>query len=231
VERYRIEWHSLDDGGEWIVSDTDSGEELHGFPVTREQMRVANWLETTNKPALAYVHRLEAALMGGGAQVAPPVIVGDTPSGVPQPVPPDLPTAGSELEFRAAAEALGISTEALRKRISRGSIPARKVAGVWRVLVGADADDVRPESPRADSSELARMQERIASLEAQLAQTQLDRDRWCEEATVARAAADMARGLYFDLLKRHQEVHRELGRLDPQICYAPVASFDRLSLG
>jgi hypothetical protein len=37
---------------------------------------------------------------------------------------PDASTP-AELELRAAAVALGISPEALRKRVSRGTIPAR----------------------------------------------------------------------------------------------------------
>src|SRR5215204_3727002 len=105
-------------------------------------------------------------------------------------VHPDTSTP-AELELRAAAVVLGISPEALRKRVSRGTIPARKVAGVWMVSVGPDGQtsaaprtDIRtalngtpghatsrprPSTPAIDPSDYARAQERISGLVAQLA--------------------------------------------------------------
>lgn len=115
---------------------------------------------------------------------------------------PDTSTP-AELELRAAAVVLGISTEALRKRIARGTIPARKIAGVWMVTLDPSATGrtdtrtlsgmspghatVRPRSstPAIDPSDYARAQERITGLEAQLAQAHADRDRWHAQATAA----------------------------------------------
>lgn len=65
----------------------------------------------------------------------------------------DRPTV--RIGVSAAATRLGVSVEAVRKRIHRGSLPAEKVDGRWMVLFPApDAEpDVAP--PRADSGQVA----------------------------------------------------------------------------
>jgi hypothetical protein len=136
---------------------------------------------------------------------------------------PDASTP-AELELRSAAVALGISPEALRKRVSRGSIPARKVAGVWMVSLDPDTPGrtdtrtplngkpghasvrPRPSTPAVDPSDYARAQERISGLEAQLAQAQADRDRWHEQAKAAQETYLRDMAAMRELVAREQHI-------------------------
>ncbi len=83
----------------------------------------------------------------------------DTPNDIPLPVP-------------EAAEALGISPEAVRNRLSRGTLRSEKRAG--RVFVLIDRDMVRPtERHTADTTTdttglVDALRQQIASLERQL---------------------------------------------------------------
>jgi hypothetical protein len=79
-----------------------------------------------------------------------------------------------ELPADEAADRLGISKDALRKRISRGTIDARKVDGVWMVTIApggagrtrprTDTDDetvqpsVRPRKEGIDNALIARLE-------------------------------------------------------------------------
>jgi hypothetical protein len=128
------------------------------------------------------------------------------------------------LELRAAAVALGISPEALRKRVSRGSIPARKVAGVWMVTLDPDAPGrtasrttpngtdgqatvrPRPSTSAIDPSNYARAQERISGLEAQLSQAQADRDRWYEQAATVQETYLRDMAAMRELVAREQHI-------------------------
>jgi hypothetical protein len=128
------------------------------------------------------------------------------------------------LELRAAAVVLGISPEALRKRVARGSIPARKVAGVWMVSLNPDTPGrtdtrthpngtpghasvrPRPSTPAIDPADYARAQERISGLEAQLAQAQADRDRWHEQARTAQETYLRDMAAMRELVAREQHI-------------------------
>jgi hypothetical protein len=130
----------------------------------------------------------------------------------------------AELELRAAAVALGISPEALRKRVSRGTIAARKVAGVWMVSLDPDSAGrpdtrthpngtpghatvrPRPSTPGIDPADYARAQERISGLEAQLAQAQSDRDRWHEQARTAQETYLRDMAAMRELVAREQAI-------------------------
>jgi len=83
------------------------------------------------------------------------------------------------LDIHEAAKVLDLSTEALRKRISRGKIEAVKEDGHWFVQVLDSSQDSVRTSPdkvqttdgqHIDAKELAiaAMEARVASLEAQL---------------------------------------------------------------
>jgi hypothetical protein len=135
---------------------------------------------------------------------------------------PDASTP-AELDLHGAAVVLGISPEAVRKRISRGTLPARKVAGVWMVTIIPDApawtngrtdihpipgratDRPRPSSP-IDPTAYARAQERIAGLEAQLAQAREDRDRWYQQAVTAQEAYLRDMAAMRELVAREQAI-------------------------
>jgi len=92
---------------------------------------------------------------------------------------PDIRPANQPayLDSTEAAHALGISLDALRKRISRGTIEAVKKSGHWYVHLGgnqpaSDRPDERPPDnhDHVDGKELAiaAMEARITSLERQL---------------------------------------------------------------
>jgi len=80
------------------------------------------------------------------------------------------------MDSTEAAQALGISLDALRKRIARGTIEATKEAGHWYVQgPGTQPDADRPDDRPPTGQEvdgatlaLAAMEARIASLEFQL---------------------------------------------------------------
>ena len=96
----------------------------------------------------------------------PPRSNGDQP-----PVPP--PPGWDELPLLDAAERMGLTTEALRKRIQRGSVPGHKRAGQWyavlppqgerldvaRQVAGQNPDttshDGSSDQPRPDTPETA----------------------------------------------------------------------------
>jgi hypothetical protein len=132
-----------------------------------------------------------------------------------------------EFDLPSAAEALGISPEAVRKRIARGTLPARKVDGVWMVTIEAAESEPdgrtdahhpptmaagpRPVRPRPsitaiDPSDYARALERIAGLEAQLAQAQADRDRWHEQAATFQATYLHDMAAMRELVAREQAI-------------------------
>lgn len=79
------------------------------------------------------------------------------------------------LDSTEAAHALGISLDALRKRINRGTIEAVKESGHWYVHIrdnqpASNRTDDRPDNNDHDGKELAiaAMEARITSLERQL---------------------------------------------------------------
>jgi hypothetical protein len=149
----------------------------------------------------------------------------DTDADRPRTDAPDPDTSTpAELELRAAAVVLGISPEALRKRVSRGTIAARKIAGVWMVSLDPDSAGrtdtrthpngtpghatVRPRSstPGIDPADYARAQERISGLEAQLVQAQADRDRWYEQARTAQETYLRDMAAMRELVAREQHI-------------------------
>ena len=72
-----------------------------------------------------------------------------------------------------AATALGVSNDAIRKRLSRGTIAGEKVAGQWRVIMPDTVPDVShtPGAPGTDTppDTLASVIADLASQNAQLA--------------------------------------------------------------
>lgn len=79
------------------------------------------------------------------------------------------------IDHTEAAAVLGVSLEAMRKRIARGTVDAVKVDGHWRVRIPSDQQDAdrmdgTPPSGQVDGHELAlsALEARINSLEAQL---------------------------------------------------------------
>ena len=48
--------------------------------------------------------------------------------------------SGQEIPIKVASEALGISPKTVWRRIKKGEIPARKVAGQWLVDIGQQQD-------------------------------------------------------------------------------------------
>jgi hypothetical protein len=132
-------------------------------------------------------------------------------------------SAPAELDMHGAAAVLGISPEAVRKRITRGTLPARKVAGAWMVTITPDAPGrtngrspadghprhttVRPRpSAAVDPTDYARAQERIAGLEAQLTQAREDRDRWYQQAVTAQETYLRDMAAMRELVAREQAI-------------------------
>lgn len=66
-----------------------------------------------------------------------------------------MDTNDRTLSVAEAAAALGISTDAVRKRLMRGTLPGEKVSGQWRVTLPDDVPDTSPTSDRTqpDASE------------------------------------------------------------------------------
>ena len=70
-------------------------------------------------------------------------------------MPEDVMQAVEEIPLAVAAERLGVSAEALRKRIARGTLSGRKHGVHWFVTVPtgpAGQTDVRPASGQQDAS-------------------------------------------------------------------------------
>jgi hypothetical protein len=69
----------------------------------------------------------------------------------PNVLPPPSAPSVEEIPIAVAAEQLGVSTEALRKRIRRGTLAGRKVGTHWYVIMPvARQADVRTASERQD---------------------------------------------------------------------------------
>ena len=100
---------------------------------------------------------------------------------------------GQWVSLRDAAEALGVSTDTVRRRLKRGNLPGEQRSTPhgpsWFVLLpretaaAAAAPSDEPTMPGAVNGltgaaiELAVLQERVAGLEATLTQVQEERDR------------------------------------------------------
>ena len=69
------------------------------------------------------------------------------------------------LPMREAAAVLGVTQDAIRARIRRGTIEARKESGRWMVAVPADVQDAARDTTATDVDAVAR----IAALEADAA--------------------------------------------------------------
>jgi hypothetical protein len=85
--------------------------------------------------------------------------------------------AGRWLDVRQAADALGLSSDAVRKRIARGTLPSRKGedghVSVWLDEAGQGQDEDQPgggtEAGRAQDAELVEeLRDRVRYLERQL---------------------------------------------------------------
>jgi hypothetical protein len=84
-----------------------------------------------------------------------------------------------------AAEALGITAEAVRMRIKRGTLRSERQAGRVFVLLGQDQPTEQPtDRPDEPNALISQMQGRIDSLERQLEET-AERDRENKRIIVA----------------------------------------------
>ena len=92
----------------------------------------------------------------------------------------DTPRDVSRLTVPEAARALGISPEAVRNRLSRGTLESVKVQGTVYVLIDIDRArhivDIPTDRPGESDALISQMQGRIDSLERQLERAE-ERDR------------------------------------------------------
>ncbi len=92
----------------------------------------------------------------------------------------DTPGDRSRLPVPEAARVLGISPEAVRNRLSRGTLESVKVEGTVHVLIDRDMachiDDTPTDRPGESDALISQMQGRIDSLERQLERAD-ERDR------------------------------------------------------
>jgi hypothetical protein len=92
----------------------------------------------------------------------------------------DTPRDVSRLTVPDAARALGISPEAVRNRLSRGTLESVKVQGTVYVLIDSDRArhivDIPTDRPGESDALISQMQGRIDSLERQLERAE-ERDR------------------------------------------------------
>jgi hypothetical protein len=92
----------------------------------------------------------------------------------------DIPNDRSRYTVPEAARVLGISPEAVRNRLSRGTLKSVKVEGTVYVLIDRDMarhiDDIPTDRPGEPDALISQMQGRIESLERQLEQAN-ERDR------------------------------------------------------
>jgi hypothetical protein len=99
--------------------------------------------------------------------------------------PPDRGSHAAELPAATAAAALGLTREALRSRIRRGLIPARRVGGRWVVtLTGLDRLDAGHDAgqpDRFDHPDHPAEGEPTAAPASQVAALERERDFWRAE--------------------------------------------------
>lgn len=75
-----------------------------------------------------------------------------------------------EIPIKVASEALGISPKTVWRRIQKGEIPARKVAGQWLVDIGQQQDKLSGQERQGVMFDLAVLQSTIEVLRQQLEQ-------------------------------------------------------------
>jgi regulator of replication initiation timing len=146
------------------------------------------------------------------------------------------------IDVLEAARRLGITPDAVRARLRRGSIEGyRDNTGSWRIVSNDTIGDTMLEPPRHDtdttrhdgvSPELARlMMAFMERMEADQARLTEERDRLRDELQEARADADQAKAdqarmaqevtaMFQELrslAERHAELHADRGRLEAQI--------------
>jgi hypothetical protein len=146
------------------------------------------------------------------------------------------------IDVLEAARRLGITPDAVRARLRRGSLEGyRDNTGNWRIVSNDTTGDTTLEPPRHDtdttrhdgvSPELARlMMAFMERMEADQARLTEERDRLRDELQEARADADQAKAdqvrmaqevsAMFQELRtladRHAELHADRGRLEARI--------------
>ena len=103
-----------------------------------------------------------------------------------------------------AARALGMSTDAIRKRLQRGTLPGEKIGGGWRVFLG-DAAPVAagPTGHRPDASSPRPDADRTTAVAPDaLVETLRDEVRYLREQLAERSRELAAERERFDILHR-----------------------------
>jgi predicted ArsR family transcriptional regulator len=103
---------------------------------------------------------------------------------------------GHGLTIGQAADVLGISENAVRQRIKRGSLEAAKVDGIWRVVVGDHEADYQATSRSDYQADYEPTTSQPAINPAALAQLEAIRDQWLQP-----------------LVTQIRELERDVGRL------------------
>jgi hypothetical protein len=104
-------------------------------------------------------------------------------------------TSGNRVSVYQAAEVMGVTVDAIRKRISRGTIPHEKGEDgrVW-VILDTDQDAASKvqdtNQPQSDANALiSAKDETIATLREQIEDLRRERDEWKEQARMMLSAA------------------------------------------
>lgn len=85
-----------------------------------------------------------------------------------------------QVTLAQAALALGITKEAVRRRLLGGKLEGAQVGGRWYVVLPGDEGDRQPPPTPANppGGELAALRARIGELESALLELRADRDAW-----------------------------------------------------
>ena len=135
--------------------------------------------------------------------------------------PSDQP---ERISLEEAASQLGISTNAVRQRIKRGTLDADRSVTPWSVLWSPGRSQPTIDQPSTDQpttvadGRASALEAELASRDRRIADLELDRDRWHDQAQ--RAGEQLAteqesvRGLIVSLARAEQRAEIAEGRID-----------------